>query len=254
MPLNKEAIKRLDTSELYAVFSADAFSGQREELLETLQRKSKLEYDAFKGTHQSEGCKVVYIVRGYSDSPFVDIDLNRYSYKHWSFWCRRHGVSSETIIDMSFPEEPSKPDAEKSRYDFIQHIIGEKSERESVVQAWNKFEDYIVSWAKVYEGLHYLSDYSGEVGIITPFLERVQLGVKTLNNQGKSDENSVALGLFSQLVFGVDHNFGVLLEDLTSDEKGKAILFCKEMVPRDFLSNNLLVLENANWDNLTHLQ
>lgn len=248
MPLNKEVISRLNATELYAVFSSDAFSGQRGEMLETLQRKNGLGYDAFTGAHRDEGCKTVYVFREFSESPFVYLDLMHLSYKHWSFYCRKHGVSSETFVDISFPEEPSNIDAEKNRFSFVQHIIRKEPESESLVQAWNKFEDFILSWAKDYEGLHYLSDYSGKIGSISPFLEKVQLGVKSLSNQERSNENSImTAGLLNHLVFGVDHNFGILLEDLTGDDKGKAILFCKEMLPNDSLPNNLRLLESVNW-------
>lgn len=248
MPLNKEAILRLNETELYAVFSSDAFSGQKGEVLETLQRRDGLGYDVFTEAHRDEECKTVYVFRGFSESPYVHLDLTHLSYKHWSFFCRKHGVSSKTFVDMSFPEEPSNIEAEENRFSFVQHIIKEEPESESLVQAWNKFEDFIVSWAKDYKGLHYLSDYSGKTGSISPFLEKVQLGVKSLSNQEKSSENSImTAGLLNHLVLGVDHNSGILLEDLAGGDKEKAILFCKEMLPNDSLPNDLRLLESVNW-------
>lgn len=237
MPINEKAIHRLNSGELSAVFLSDAFSGQRKELLATLQRKDRLKYNVFTIAHENEGCEVVHAFHGRS------IDGSNF--------CRNHGVSSETFISQYPSKEISNIDAEKKRFSFVQHIIKEEPERASLSQAWTKFEGFVLSWTKSHYGLHYLSNCLGNTGDLSPFLEKIQLGVKSLSNQKGSNEDSImTAGLLSHLVFGVDHNFGILLEGPTDDDKSRAMLFCKEMLPNDFLPNNLHLVESINWDEL----
>ncbi len=255
MPLNKEAIKRLTADELYGIYASEAFSGQRKEVFKALQKKNALGYENFKRLHQDQGCKTVYVLHGYSDSPFVNLDGIPHSYRHFSFWCRKHGVSSHTLVDVSLPEEPSSLDAETSRYNFTQHIIKEGLESESIVQAWNHFEDYILSWAKDYEGLHYLSDYFGNTRSISPYLQKVQNGVDTLKNHENSNEDSIiTTGLLAHLVFGEHERLGMILEGLTEEERLRAVTFCEEMLPKDFLASTTNILESVNWDDVARSQ
>lgn len=255
MPLPKESFNKLTPEELFVIVDSDVFLGQRKEILEYFQGINNLDYDTFKKIHHSQGCKTVYALRGYSESPFVDTDLFiPQSYKHLSFWCRNHGVTSEIFYDLTFPEEPSTLAVETNRYNFVRHIIEKKSTSENIVEAWSKFEAFILSWSTLYEGLHYCADYCGTTGSISPFRQKIQLGVSSLQNQEDNNENLlITVGLFFQTIFGVDESLGVLLETLTDDERENALLFCKEMLPKGWIANNTALFESINWDSIKNI-